>query len=53
MELLLTISDCIVLIIGIILLIIGIVKTDTEIFTLSAICLSISVLISILGIIIY
>ena len=53
MELLLTIGDCVTLIIGIILLIMGIIKTDTEIFTLSSICLSISVLMSILGMIIY
>lgn len=53
MELLLTISDCITLIIGIMLLVLGIVKTDTKKFTLSAIFLSISVLMSLLGIIIY
>ena len=53
MEWLLTVSDCIVLIIGIIFLVMGIVKTDTEIFTLSAICFCISILMSLLGIIIY
>lgn len=54
---LLTISDCVTLIIGIIFLVMGIVKTDTKKFTLSAIFLSISALISFLisflGIIIY
>ena len=53
MYTLLVISDCIILTIGTILLIMSIVKRDTEILNISAICLIISTLISILGIIIY
>ena len=53
MKLLLTIGACITLIIGVIFLIMGIIKTNTKMFTLSTIFLSISALISFLGIIIY
>ena len=53
MKLLLTTGACIALIIGVIFLVLGIVKTDTKKFTLSTIFLSISALISFLGIIIY
>ena len=53
MYTLLVISDCIILTIGTILLIMSIVKCDTEILNISAICLIISALISVLGMIIY
>lgn len=50
---LLLIGIWILFIIGLILLIMGAIKYDTEIIGLSTICFSISVLMSILGMIIY
>ena len=53
MYMLLVISDCIILTIGVMFLMMSIIKCDTKIANKSAICLMISTLISILGIIIY
>ena len=53
MAVLLLIVIWIIAIIGFILLIMGIIKHDAEIISLSTICFSISALMSIVGIIIY